>query len=266
MRLAPPQGMRSTSIRAASIALALVAALGAAHEAAAARTPVSFEFFHASLSPHGTWHESASLGRVWHPRVEIAGWHPYTYGHWLYTDVGWTWVSNYEWGAIPYHYGTWALEPELGWVWVPGYVWAPAWVVFRRGPSYVGWAPVPPSYSVGNSFGFDDYGADHFVFVRSGHFLASEIHHHALPAARTRAIFADTKLIRSLGIEDDVVVNRGLDVKRVERSVKGPVQRHAIESVPRVAPNGDVSRDALRVDASRPARGEVRAVAPRGDS
>jgi hypothetical protein len=200
---------------------------------------------------------------VWHPRVEIAGWHPYAYGHWLYTDLGWTWVSNYEWGAIPYHYGTWALERELGWVWVPGYVWAPAWVVFRRGPSYTGWAPVPPSYSIGNAFGFEDYGPDHFVFVRSSRFMAPEIHHHAVPVARSRAIFADTKLIRSLGIEDDVVVNRGLDVERVERIAKTRVERHAIERVPKVAPAGsDATRDALRVDASRTERGEVRAAAP----
>jgi hypothetical protein len=244
------------------VAIALIAALGSAHEASAAHTPVTFEFFKASLSPHGGWHDSANLGRVWRPRVEIAGWHPYTYGHWVYTDVGWTWVPNYEWGAIPYHYGTWALEPELGWVWVPGYVWAPAWVVFRRGPSYVGWAPVPPSYSIGTSLEIDDYGADHFVFVRAGQFLAPEIHHHALPVARSRAIFADTRPIRKLRIENDLVVNPGLDVKRVERIAKTRVERHAIEQVPKVAPAGDASRDALRVDASRRERGEVRAAAP----
>jgi hypothetical protein len=249
-------------LRTLSTALAVAALLVASQAAHAARTRVSFELFQASLSPHGTWHDSVSLGRVWHPRVEIPGWHPYTYGHWVYTDVGWTWVSNYEWGAIPYHYGTWTLEPELGWVWVPGYVWAPAWVVFRRGPSYVGWAPVPPNYSIGTSFGFDDYGADHFVFVRSGQFLAPEIHHHALPLARSRAIFADTKLIRSLGIENDVVVNRGLDVKRVERIAKTRVERQSIERVPKVAPVGNATRDELRVDESRTERGEVRAAAP----
>ena len=255
--------MQWASFRAVMAGIALIAALAPAHDASAARTRVTFEFFEASLSPHGSWFDSASLGRVWHPRVEIPGWHPYTYGHWVYTDVGWTWVSNYEWGAIPYHYGTWALEPELGWVWVPGYVWAPAWVVFRRGPSYVGWAPVPPSYSIGTSLGVDDYGADHFAFVRSGHFLAPEIHHHALPVARVRAIFGDTKLVReSLGIENDVVVNRGLDVKRVERIAKTRVEPQAIERVPKIAPAGEPSREALRVNASRSERGEVRATAP----
>ena len=146
-------------------ALALVV-LGGSAPASASHTQMSFEFYHSTLTPFGSWHASASFGQVWIPHHQVIGWHPYAYGHWVYSDFGWTWVSAYEWGAIPYHYGTWALDPELGWVWVPGYVWAPAWVVFRSGPSYVGWAPVPPGFSVGVSFAFNDYGADHFVFVR----------------------------------------------------------------------------------------------------
>ena len=249
-------------MRAACAATAAVVALVWAHEAGAARTRMTFELFEASLAPHGAWHDSASLGRVWRPRIEVAGWHPYANGHWVYTDLGWTWVSNYEWSAIPYHYGTWAPEPELGWVWVPGYVWAPAWVVFRRGPSYVGWAPVPPSYSVGTSLARDAYGPEHFVFVRSRDVLAPEIHQHAVPVARSRAIFARTKLLKSLRIEDDVVVNRGLDPRSVGRVAKTRVERQAIERVPKVAPNGDASREALRVDVNRGERGEVRVAAP----
>jgi uncharacterized protein DUF6600 len=267
MGLAPPQGMHIHSMRAACAAAAALALLVGAREATAARTPVTFEFFHASLSPHGAWHESETLGTVWRPRIESAGWHPYANGHWVYTDVGWTWVSNYEWGAIPYHYGTWALEPELGWVWVPGYVWGPAWVVFRRGPSYVGWAPVPPSYSIGTATGLDDYGPDHFVFVRAKDVLAPQIQRHAVPVERARAIFENTRLLASLRIEDDVVANRGLDPERVERVAKTRLERQSIERVPKVVPNGDASREALRVDAIRGQRGEVRVAAPeRSDS
>jgi hypothetical protein len=32
----------------------------------------------------------------------------------------------------------------LGWVWVPGTRWAPAWVSWRSGDGYYGWAPLPP--------------------------------------------------------------------------------------------------------------------------
>jgi hypothetical protein len=68
--------------------------------------------------------------------------------------MGWTWISDYEWGAIPYHYGTWVADRNVGWVWIPGRVWAPSWVVFRTGPDYIGWAPVPTGYSVGMSIDF----------------------------------------------------------------------------------------------------------------
>ena len=61
--------MRHVSLRSTGVAIALIAALASALSASAARTRVSFEFFEASLRPYGTWHDSAVLGRVWHPRV-----------------------------------------------------------------------------------------------------------------------------------------------------------------------------------------------------
>jgi hypothetical protein len=209
----------------ALIALALSGAPAAASRTdVSPRTDVSFELFRWSLAPYGSWHTSTSFGRVWIPRVHVIGWHPYAYGHWEYTDLGWAWSSDEEWGAIPYHYGTWALDPEFGWVWVPGYEWAPAWVVFRSGPSYVGWAPVPPSFSIrssGSSSSLADYGADHFVFVRQGDFLAARIHELAIPSARTRAVFGETEIVPdNLRIENDVVVNRGLDPENVERAAQ----------------------------------------------
>ena len=49
-----------------------------------------------------------------------------------------------NWGWVVYHYGRWAFEPGIGWFWVPGEEWAPAWVNWRYGDEYVGWAPLPP--------------------------------------------------------------------------------------------------------------------------
>ena len=260
-----PLATRVRAVWCAALA-AIVFAMLCGAPASAARTRVSFELYQSTLSPFGSWHDSESYGRVWIPRVQVIGWHPYAYGHWVYSDLGWTWVSAYEWGAIPYHYGTWALDPELGWVWVPGYVWAPAWVVFRSGPSYVGWAPVPPGFSVGASFSFADYGADHYVFVREADILAHDVHRVAVPIERTRVVFDDTTIIHdNLRIENNVVVNRGLDVQRVERVARAPVERAPIERVPKVAPAPRVTRDELRVDPSQIERGRVRAVGgPKG--
>jgi len=38
---------------------------------------------------------------------------------------------------------------EFGWIWVPHTQWAPAWVSWRQGAGYVGWAPLPPAARIG---------------------------------------------------------------------------------------------------------------------
>src|SRR5262245_45095398 len=153
-----------------------------------ARAGVSFDFFYSSLGPSGHWLVSGSYGRVWQPAVYQTGWNPYYDGHWVYTDLGWSWVSDYEWGATCYHYGTWVLDPGFGWVWVPGYVWAPAWVVFRTGPDYIGWTPVPPGYAIGDSVsvGFDD--PDLYVFVGTSHFVAPSVRAYVVPRAARQVV------------------------------------------------------------------------------
>jgi hypothetical protein len=261
--------MKSNKLR---VSVALIAFLVAFASTPPARafSEVSFEFFHSSLASHGSWHMSASFGQVWQPYEEVEHWHPYAYGHWVYTDFGWTWVSDYAWGAIPFHYGTWVIEPGFGWVWVPGYVWAPAWVVYRTGPSYIGWAPVPPRYSVGVSFHFDNYyEPDYFVFVPDRHFCDRRIDRWAYPASRRSVIYNQTTIINNnITIDNDVVVNRGLDYRRVERVAARRPERMRIDDVPRVAPIERVSRqalrdnprEALRVDPRHAERGRVRVV------
>lgn len=227
-----------------------------------AQADVSFSFFYSNLSPHGAWQISADYGRVWQPSVYAPGWNPYYDGHWVYTDVGWAWVSDYAWGAIPYHYGTWVTDPYLGWVWVPGYVWAPSWVVFRTGPDYVGWCPVPAHYSIGASFQFGSVDAGHFVFVPARDFLAPRIRLHAVPRGRTKVVYARTKTVNNIRVRNDVVVNPGPDVGFVERARGRRVETVPIERVARAAPGGRASRDQLRVNENIHPRG-LRAAEPR---
>src|SRR5450432_4059783 len=90
---------------------------------------VDEDSFRPALSPYGQWVEAPGYGMVWRPNpAEVGGdFTPYaTNGHWVYTDAGWTWVSNYDWGWAPFHYGNWVYAGD-GWAWVPGRVWAPAW-------------------------------------------------------------------------------------------------------------------------------------------
>ena len=98
--------------------------------------------FNTTLAGYGEWVWVNGLGRVWRPWVS-ASWRPYTYGRWVRTGAGWTWVAYEPWGYVPHHYGSWAYS-SFGWVWQPGYAYAGANVVWVRAGAYVGWYARPP--------------------------------------------------------------------------------------------------------------------------
>ena len=107
--------------------------------------------FDDALSPYGDWTDVDGT-RVWHPAASAVGedFQPYaTNGQWVSSDYGWYFQSDYPWGWAPFHYGRWALDPNYGWIWIPGTVWAPAWVDWRSGGGYIGWAPLPAHRLVG---------------------------------------------------------------------------------------------------------------------
>jgi len=244
-------------VKAAVLAIAAVLLAGVL--AQPARAEFSFDFAYSNLSQHGSWLVSAQYGRVWQPRVYNREWNPYYDGHWVYSDMGWTWVSDYEWGSIPYHYGTWVADPDAGWVWIPGNVWAPSWVVFRTGPDYIGWAPVPPGFSVGMSI--DMGGASNFVFVSSHDFLAPRVRTSIIPMARANLFINNTTVVNNIVIQNNVVVNRGPDFRTVERATGRTIHEERIETVARVAPFDHVDRTQLAVDPERVRRG-VRVAEP----
>jgi hypothetical protein len=124
---------------------------------------VSFQTFYDQLGDQGTWIQTDNYGYVFQPQESDPNWQPYSNGHWVYTDQGWTWVSDDSWGWATDHYGRWVNLDGIGWCWVPGYIWAPAWVSWRYGGGYCGWAPLPPDTEVGIDFG-DDGGFFGFGF------------------------------------------------------------------------------------------------------
>jgi hypothetical protein len=105
--------------------------------------------FYEELSPYGEWFEHPPYGPVWRPHRHVVGveFTPYvTGGRWVYTEYGWVFDTDWRWGWAPFHYGRWLyLGAVEGWVWVPDTVWGPAWVEWRAGGGYVGWAPLPPA-------------------------------------------------------------------------------------------------------------------------
>jgi len=173
---------------------------------------ISFGFFFHRLSPYGRWVYVPRYGQVWYPVAVGSYWQPYINGYWAYTEYGWTWVSYDEFGWITFHYGAWDWLPSYGWVWVPGYVWAPAWVTWRYGPRYLGWAPLPPDY------GFYYYGSycppvtvfdRAWVFVPTDYVGAYNISDIRLPSHRNVEFLDYTKPITNITVVKDHVVNQG---------------------------------------------------------
>jgi hypothetical protein len=165
-------------------------------EAFAQRGSVSFQLFYDELSPYGMWVNNPNYGYVWIPDGE-PGFSPYaTGGHWVFTDDGWTWFSDYPWGWATFHYGRWDYDDAYGWFWVPDSEWGPAWVSWRRSPGYYGWAPLRPGISVSIAFGRDYRERDErWIFVRDGDITRSDIGRHYVDRSSNVTIINNSTLI-----------------------------------------------------------------------
>jgi hypothetical protein len=112
--------------------------------------PSALTDFRTTLDPYGSWVEDPNYGTIWVPSSSVVGsdFTPYvSAGHWVY-DNDYVWVSDYDWGWAPFHYGRW-IQSGNGWGWIPGRRYAGAWVSWRTGYDgygYLGWAPLAPSW------------------------------------------------------------------------------------------------------------------------
>jgi hypothetical protein len=164
-------------------------------------TDASYQAFYDALSPYGAWVTMPGYGYVWQPAatVQDAAWRPYTVGHWAFTDQGWTWMSEEPFGWVTYHYGRWMRTRGLNWVWVPGDQWAPAWVSWRYGNDFVGWAPLPPEARFDGATGIqqwadDQYnlGASDYTFVPASDFGDDSMADNAVPVDQNGPIYDDS--------------------------------------------------------------------------
>jgi hypothetical protein len=194
---------------------------------------VSAEFQEA-LEPYGHWQRSARYGEVWVPDGVPPDWRPYEYGHWIYTDDwGWYWVSDDQegdWGWVTYHYGRWAFDRSIGWFWVPGDEWAPAWVDWRYGDNYVGWAPLPPDDDI------DAYEAEpaYWVFVPDRYMTAPRLRSYYVPVQRRAFYLRSTRIInRTLAVHGArIAVNPGISPAFVARATHASLPTYRVK--PRV--------------------------------
>lgn len=182
--------MKAALNRLLLVLLAVVALALPGHARAEVSAAVSVGF-ETGLAPYGEWVVVPHHGRVWRPRHVAAGWRPYFYGRWVWTDDGWFWDSDEPWGWAAYHYGRWYVDPVYGWAWVPGSVWAPAWVSWRFGGGAIGWAPLLPGFSVWWTAGYPVHYSS-WTFVPTQRFVGARIETVAFAPARTAAFFSRT--------------------------------------------------------------------------
>lgn len=171
--------------------------------------------FYEPLEPHGAWIEVGSYGRCWRPSRVTVGWRPYCNGHWVWTDCGWYWVSDEPWAWACYHYGSWVYDPHHAWIWVPGIEWAPAWVSWRVGGGFIGWAPLPPPHV---------RLAPTFVFVETRRFR--ERVRPSTVVVNNNTVIQKTKVVSNVrreqrtiaGRAQKVVINEGPGVEQIQKA------------------------------------------------
>lgn len=226
----------------------------------------AYTYFYDSLAPYGNWINIAGYGWCWQPTVVAlnSGWRPYSDGgYWAYTDAGWYWNSTYSWGWAPFHYGRWFHHNHWGWCWAPDTVWGPAWVSWRYGDGYCGWAPLPPyacftpgigftyyGNPVGFGFGFG-LGATFYTFVTYDHFADHHWHRHCVPPHDVGHCFDHSRVANRIYDYRGNIHNEGVPVSRVAAASRRQIPRlHIRESADppnlRVAPVG-VNRQTIAV-------------------
>ena len=207
---------------------------------AEAGTDISIDFFYDNLGSDGSWVEVADYGYCWQPSIAVSNssWRPYADGYWAYTDVGWTWVSYEDFGWATYHYGRWTRLRDRGWFWVPGRAWGPAWVSWRTGGDYVGWAPLPPR---GGGEDYDDRPINGQVDVEFDIGPASynfvDVRYIGEPVLRERIFEANLNItyvsatvnVTNISYTNSTVYNYGPDYNTLSRYSTRPIRRMTLE-------------------------------------
>lgn len=202
----------------------------------------AYQRFYEELAPYGEWLERPPYGRVWRPRPDVVGadFQPYaTNGSWVYTDAGWSFASNWDWGWAVFHYGRWVTLAGLGWVWVPGMTWGPAWCDWRVSDEYVGWAPLPPAgYAPA-------LPVTAWTFVPTVYFVRPDVYRYAIPRYQVRSIFYRARPVTAFRIYHGARYRVGPSPVIVSRAVGSPVRplsisppRPGVVQVYRIRPGG----------------------------
>lgn len=189
---------------------------------------VSFQVFYDELMPYGDWVKDGRHGYVWLPAVQN-DFHPYgTNGHWVMTNYGNTWVSDYDWGWATFHYGRWYFDDNYqSWAWIPDYDWGPAWVDWRTGGGYYGWAPMGPGFSINFRVNIP---TNYWIFVPQRRFAYVNVYNYHVPHSRRMNIYNNTTIINNTVVYNSNRYYGGPARREVERVTQRSYPERRIEN------------------------------------
>lgn len=197
---------------------------------------VTFEVFYDGLSPHGEWIPVGGGVYGWRPVGVHVGWRPYTVGRWCWTDDGWYWFSDEPWGWATFHYGRWHYDDYYGWIWIPGYDWAPAWVEWRYGGGFIGWAPLSPYAVFSISWGIH-YRARWYTpvtwwnFVDCGYISHHNVHRYVYRNEHNSRYVGNTRGGGSVRYDGGRIRSRGPEREYVEREGRTRIEHVGVREI-----------------------------------
>ena len=123
------------------------------------------------------------------------------------------------------------MDTDYGWIWVPDIEWAPAWVYWRVGGGFIGWAPCPPhDVVVAPAF---------FAFVEVDHFQrrvrpSTVIVNNTTIINKTTPITKVERETRTIGGEKRrVVINNGPGVDAIRKATGSDMRPVPIQEAAR---------------------------------
>ncbi|MFN8345958.1 MAG: DUF6600 domain-containing protein [Spirosomataceae bacterium] len=200
----------------------------------------SYDEFYNELSPYGDWMDYPSYGRVWRPQAG-PDFQPYgTNGRWEMTEYGNTWVSDYPWGWAPFHYGRWLYDDYYGWIWVPGYEWGPAWVSWRSGGGYYGWAPLGPGMGIDISINIP---YNYWTFVPDIYIRSPRVYSYCVPRNRISGIYGGTSYLNNYYRYNNRSYAFGPHRQDIERITRSRINVYRADDLYRNGRNNSYRRD-----------------------
>ena len=119
---------------------------------------------------------------------------------------------------------------------MPGKQWAPAWVSWRKGHDYAGWAPLPPEAQFDRRIGirnradnYYDIGPGQYAFVPTNEFGRQLPPSEIVPRERNVTIINQTTNFTNITYNNSLIVDRGPSYDELRARSPRPIERLRLE-------------------------------------